>query len=107
VTPDEVKELLDAGEIQVVDVREPYEWDAGRIAGARHIELNHLTEAADSIDRETPVVFSCRVGSRSAMAAKAFRASGYDAHNLEGGLQAWADRGLPLEPDGSAYVADH
>jgi rhodanese-related sulfurtransferase len=107
VSPDEVKQLLDAGEIQLVDVREQYEWDAGRIAGARHIELTKLTGEADSIDRETPVVFSCRVGSRSAMAAKAFRASGYDAYNLEGGLQAWADRGLPLEPDGSAYVADH
>jgi rhodanese-related sulfurtransferase len=107
VTPDELKQLLDSGEIQVVDVREQYEWDAGRIAGARHIELTRLTAEAESIDRETPVVFSCRVGSRSAMAAKAFRGAGYDAHNLEGGLVAWADQGLPLAPDDSAYVAEH
>jgi rhodanese-related sulfurtransferase len=107
LSPDKVKALLDAGEIQLVDVREDYEWEAGRIAGARHIEMERLAGEAATIDRATPVVFSCRVGARSGMAAQAFRASGYDAYNLEGGLLAWADRGLPLEPDGSAYVADH
>jgi rhodanese-related sulfurtransferase len=105
--PERVKELLDAGEVQLVDVREEYEWEAGRIAGARHIGMERLPSEADTIDRERPVVFSCRVGSRSGMAAQAFGASGYDAYNLQGGLQAWADRGLPLEPEGSAYVADH
>jgi rhodanese-related sulfurtransferase len=107
VSPQEVKQRLDAGEVQLVDVREGYEWDAGRIPGARHIEMERLTAEAGSIGRDTPVVFSCRVGSRSGMAAQAFRASGYDAHNLEGGLVAWADAGLPLEPDGTAYVAEH
>ena len=95
-----------AGEIQLVDVREPYEHDAGRISGARHVELAELSRAAGSLDRERPLVFYCRVGGRSAMATQAFRASGYDARNMAGGLLAWADKGLPLEPvDGS--VADH
>ena len=105
--PQKVKELADAGEAQLVDVREDYEWDAGRIAGATHIELQKLSDEAGSIDRATPVVFVCRTGARSGMAAQAFRASGYDAYNLEGGLVAWTARGLALEPDGSAYVADH
>jgi rhodanese-related sulfurtransferase len=107
LAPERVRELLDAGEIQLVDVRESYEWEAGRIRGARHIEMERLASQADSIDRERPVVFQCRVGARAGMAAQAFRASGYDAYNLAGGLAAWAERGLPLEPDGSAYVADH
>jgi rhodanese-related sulfurtransferase len=47
------------------------------------------------------------IGARAGMAAQAFRASGYDAYNLGGGIQAWADRGLAMEPEGSAYVADH
>jgi rhodanese-related sulfurtransferase len=105
--PERVKELVDAGEIQLVDVREDYEWEAGRIAGARHIPMERLTAEAATIDRAAPVVFSCRSGHRSGMAARAFGASGYDAYNLEGGLLAWADRGLPMEPDGTAHVADH
>jgi rhodanese-related sulfurtransferase len=106
LSPQRVAELLDRGEIQLVDVREQREWDAGRIAGARHIELERLAGRSGEIDRERPVVFQCRLGARSAMATAAFRASGWDAYNLTGGLRAWADAGLPLEPaDGE--VADH
>jgi hydroxyacylglutathione hydrolase/adenylyltransferase/sulfurtransferase len=107
VTPQDVRQRLDAGEIQVVDVREQYEWDAGRIAGARHIEMERLASQADTIDRDRPVVFVCRAGARSGMAAQAFRGSGYDAHNMAGGMTAWDDGDLPMEPEGSAYVADH
>ena len=98
LTPREVAELLDAGDTQLVDVREPYEHEAGRIAGDVHIELDRLTAEAGSIDRDRPVVFYCRTGSRSDMAAQAFAASGYTAHNLDGGLKAWVAEGLPIEP---------
>ena len=104
--PDQVADLHERGEIQLVDVREPYEYEAGHIAGARHIELERLASQAETIDRERPVVFQCRLGARAGMAAQAFRASGYQAYNMDGGLQAWAERGLPLEPDGG-HVADH
>ena len=106
LAPERVKELLDGGEAQLVDVREAYEWDAGRIAGARHIELERLAGRSDELDREKPVIFHCRVGRRSALATQAFRAAGYDAYNMTGGIQAWAEAGLPLEPDGGT-VADH
>jgi rhodanese-related sulfurtransferase len=99
LTPREVADLLEAGDTQLVDVREPYEHEAGRIAGDLHIELDRLGGEAGSIDRERPVVFYCRSGSRSDMAAQAFAASGYTAHNLDGGLQAWVAAGLPIEPD--------
>jgi rhodanese-related sulfurtransferase len=106
VQPDEVADLQRRGAVQLIDVREDYEWDAGRIPGARHLPLPEVAGQAESIDRETPVVFVCRVGGRSAMAAQAFRRAGYDAYNLEGGMLAWAGRGLPLEPlDGT--VAEH
>jgi rhodanese-related sulfurtransferase len=102
--PRQVAEMRD--DLQLVDVREPYEWAAGRIAGARHIEMADLAAEATSLDRERPVVFYCRVGSRSGMAAQAFRRAGYEAYNLSGGLEAWAADGLPLEPpDGE--VAPH
>jgi rhodanese-related sulfurtransferase len=97
-TPREVAGLLADGDVQLVDVREPYEHDAGRIAGGRLIVLTELPGQADTIDRDRPVVFYCRSGSRSAMATEAFRGAGYDAHNMAGGLQDWAAAGLPLEP---------
>ena len=64
----------------MVDVREPYEREAGHIADTRHIPMVELTSRAAEIDRDLPVVFYCRVGARSDMAAQAFRASGYRAH---------------------------
>jgi rhodanese-related sulfurtransferase len=99
-TPQQVSELLQHGEIQLIDVRETYEHEAGRIAGDRLVVLNELAAQAESIDRDRPVVFYCRSGSRSAMATEAFRGAGYDAHNMEGGLLDWAVAGLPLELDG-------
>jgi rhodanese-related sulfurtransferase len=106
VPPKRVAEMLQAGEIELVDVREPYEWEAGHIAGEGHIELERLASRAETIPKQRPVVFQCRLGSRSAMAAQAFRQAGWDAHSMEGGLTAWDEQGLPLEPEGG-HVAEH
>jgi rhodanese-related sulfurtransferase len=106
LTPERVAELHEAGEIELIDIREPYEREAGHVAGSRHIALVEMSKEAESLDRDRPLVLYCRMGSRSSMALQAFKASGFDAHQMEGGLLAWADKGLPLEPeDGS--VADH
>lgn len=91
---------------QVIDVREPYEREAGHIAGTRHIALLELTAQAETVERERPVVFYCRVGGRSEMAAQAFRAAGYEAYSMSGGLRRWAEEKRPLSPEGG-YVADH
>jgi rhodanese-related sulfurtransferase len=101
--PEQAAELIRSG-AQLVDVREDEEVAAGRLADARHIALGALTAQADTISREEPVLFYCRTGSRSAMAAEAFRRAGYAAYNLSGGLVAWQGRGLPLEPE-DGYVA--
>jgi rhodanese-related sulfurtransferase len=105
VSPADVKARHEAGEIQLIDVREPYEHEAGRIAGARHIELERLASQAASLPKDKTIVFQCRMGSRSAMAAQAFRASGYDAWSMAGGLERWRDEGLPV--DGGGEVAAH
>ena len=107
VTPQRVAELLSQDpDLQLIDVRESYEHEAGHIAQARHIELERLASQADTLDRERPVYFQCRLGVRSAMATQAFRASGYEAYSMQGGLMAWADAGLPLAPE-DGRVADH
>jgi rhodanese-related sulfurtransferase len=104
-TPQQVAELIARGdEVQLIDVRQPEEHEAGRIAGDRLVVLLDLASEVDSIDRDRPVVFYCRSGSRSAMAAEAFRGAGFDAHNMVGGLLDWTAAGLPLEP-ADGYVA--
>jgi rhodanese-related sulfurtransferase len=99
-SPQEVAALLEDGEIQLIDVREPEEYEAGRIAGGRLVPLAELGAQAPTISPDQPVVFYCRSGSRSAMATEAFRGAGFDAHNMAGGLLKWAAAGLPLEPAG-------
>jgi len=99
-------QALNEGAAQVVDVREPYEWEAGHTPGARHLELERLSAQAESIDRQRPVIFQCRAGVRSAMAAQAFRRAGYDAWSMAGGLEGWAAEGQPLEPP-DGHVAPH
>jgi rhodanese-related sulfurtransferase len=106
VTPEQAHAAVDAGEAQLIDVREEREHAAGHIAAARHIELQDLQAQAETIDRDTPVVFQCRSGGRSLMAAQAFRQAGYQAHSMAGGLQQWADESRPMAPHG-AVVADH
>jgi rhodanese-related sulfurtransferase len=103
-TPQQVAELIAEGGIQLIDVRQPEEHDAGRIAGDRLVVLSDLAGEVDSIDRGRPVVFYCRSGARSAMASDAFREAGFDAHNMLGGLLEWHAAGLPLEP-ADGYVA--
>jgi rhodanese-related sulfurtransferase len=96
VEPERAAELIEAGE--AIDVRRSEEWDAGRIAGARQVEINRLAGEAESIPNDRPIVFYCRSGSRSALAAAAFRQAGWDAYNLEGGLEAWVAAGFELDP---------
>jgi rhodanese-related sulfurtransferase len=93
-------------DLQLIDVREPYEREAGHIPDSRHVELVALSGEAATVAREHPVVFYCRVGARSQMAAQAFRAAGYEAYSMTGGLRRWAQEGRPLSPEGGT-VANH
>lgn len=96
-------ELIGGG-AQVVDVRGDDEFAAGHVGGARHIRLDLLTMEHAELDRDRPVVFYCRAGNRSELPANAFRASGWEAYHVGGGLLEWAEAGLPLEPDGGTVA---
>ena len=76
---------------QVVDVREPYEWEIARIPGARLVPLGTLPQALPSLDRDAELVVYCHHGGRSASAAQWLRAQGFTrVRNLEGGIDRWA-----------------
>lgn len=92
------------GTFVLVDVREPHEWEAGRIDGAVHIPMTELEARTDELDPAQTIVFQCLVGGRSAIAASAFREIGYDAWSLAGGIEAWVAEGRSLVPDGGVIV---
>jgi rhodanese-related sulfurtransferase len=104
VAVEDVGGLIDEG-AQLIDVRTDHEWEAGRIAGADHIELGEIGERIAEIDRDRPVLLYCRGDNRSDMAAAALAGEGYDARVVSGGIEAWAEAGRPLEPNGG-YVAE-
>ena len=97
MTPEDASGRSD---LHVLDVREPDEWRAGRIAGSQHIPLGELRTRLGEVPTGRTVLAVCRHGSRSDAAARGLRTLGYAAENLDGGLTAWARAGLPLEAEG-------
>jgi rhodanese-related sulfurtransferase len=107
VQPERVADWLQEDPtLEVVDVREAHEREAGHIGGTRHLSFTELPAHAQSFSQERPIVFYCRVGARSEMAAQAFRAAGFEAYSMSGGLVRWAAEGRPLHPD-DGHVAEH
>ena len=104
-SPQQVAELIATGGIQLIDVRQAHEHEAGHIAGSRLIELATLPEQAGTIDQNLPVILYCRSGGRSAMATDALLQAGYDAHNMTGGMLEWHAVQLPMEPE-DGFVAE-
>jgi len=85
---------------QVIDVREPEEWNGslGHIAGARLIPLGVLAQRAGEIDPSRPVVLACRSGARSAQAVVILAKLGFkDVANLAGGMIRWRASGITVE----------
>lgn len=102
VKPADVAEQVRSGEMLLVDVRTDHEWDAGHAPQAMHVPLSEVKERIGEIERaaaDRPIAFICRTGSRSAEAAAIAVTEGMDdVHNVVGGMTAWVEEGLPLEP---------
>jgi rhodanese-related sulfurtransferase len=84
------------GHAQFLDVRRSHEYDAGHVEGAAWITLRELPDRLHDVDRHRAVVVTCEIGQRSGLAADLLRARGFDAHNLEGGIEAWTRAGFPI-----------
>lgn len=95
VSVDRVPLLLPEN-LVVLDVREDDEWAAGHIAGAVHIPLGQLAERVGELDDSSQMLVVCHVGGRSARATAFLVQSGFDAVNLDGGMDAWGDAGRPI-----------
>ena len=90
VTPAELAGRLDA--CTLLDVREPFELEIARLAGARHIPLGELADRIGELDRGQDIVVFCRSGVRSATAVRLLLGAGFPrVRNLAGGILAWAE----------------
>jgi rhodanese-related sulfurtransferase len=101
----EVREVSAAGVPDgawLLDVREDEEWTAGYAPGARHIPLGQLGARTAEIPQDQVVYVICRSGGRSARAAQALSAAGWDAINVAGGMQDWAAAGRAMATDSGA-----
>ncbi len=84
--------------VQVIDVREREEWDAGHLAEATLVPLGELEQRRHELDPTAPVVIVCRSGRRSLVAADYLQQAGFrGARSLAGGMIAWAAAGQPVE----------
>jgi rhodanese-related sulfurtransferase len=101
VDPQEARDLLASGEVDILDVREKIEWDDGHIDGAKWLALSELPRRWREIDPARRVICVCHVGERSLYAASMLRQAGIDASNMEGGMMYWQYRNLPITPPNS------
>ena len=99
ITPAELAVRLRAGDVDLIDVREPHEWDIARIPGARLIPLGEFPAAIPSLDRTRDIVVQCRSGVRSGKAVRQLQAAGFTrVRNLAGGILRWSDDVDPSVP---------
>jgi adenylyltransferase/sulfurtransferase len=100
LTPPELAAKLTRGDdFDLIDVREPREWNIARLPGARLVPLGTLPQALETLDPEREIVLYCRSGARSAHAKGQLRAAGFQrARNLTGGILRWSDEVDPSVP---------
>lgn len=101
VTVQELKEMMDRNdEFQLIDVREPFEYEVSNLNGV-NIPLAGIVIEADKLDRDKPVIIQCRSGKRSAQAVMLLEQEGFDnLANLKGGILAWKEE---IDPELDVY----
>ena len=96
LSPRELSSLIESGNCQLIDVREPVEHAEVHIAAAKLIPLGQLAARCGELDRSRPVLVTCRSGKRGTAAMETLRAQGFsEVRNLDGGMLAWEAAGLP------------
>lgn len=90
ITPSEAKELIDKGDVYLLDVRHQTEFDAGHIDHAHHVMLGTLRDRLDEVKTDKEIIVQCQAGGRSAIAASILQANGVtNVVNMTGGYSSW------------------
>jgi adenylyltransferase/sulfurtransferase len=101
ITATELKRKLDDGEdVQIIDVREPAEYEVARLPNSKHIPLGQVLSRMSEIDPSRETVVHCKMGGRSAKAIEALTRAGFSGRlsNLRGGITAWSNDVDPSVP---------
>jgi len=100
IQPSQLAQRLRRGEkLEIIDVREPYEWQIGHIPGARLVPLDRIAEEIPRLDKRRETILYCKVGGRSMKAAQQLANAGVaDVRNLAGGILRWIDEVDPTMP---------
>jgi rhodanese-related sulfurtransferase len=94
LTPDQAHALISQGGVEIIDVREPAEWNSGHLPGARLVPLETLRRSPKASLPRDGVVFVCAAGIRSQTAARLAESIGLSTvYNLAGGTRAWVKAG--------------
>jgi rhodanese-related sulfurtransferase len=96
----EAVQLINRRDAVVIDVRDAAEYASGHIAGARHIPQAQLETRLKELEKvkSKPLIVACATGNRSRAASALLQKQGYaEVYNLQGGLAAWKQAGMPLE----------
>ncbi len=94
ITATELKERLDKGDdLQIIDVREPNEYEVARLEGSKLIPLGQIVNRQGEIDEGRETIVHCKLGGRSAKAIESLQRAGFKGRlvNLKGGITAWSN----------------
>jgi len=105
-TPQELKSRIEAGDVNLIDVRSNDEWNKSRIPGATHYFLGRLPDNVADFGGDKPIVAQCQTGGRSAIAASIIQASGREVINMSGGFGAWSTTGLPVDHSNTSTICN-
>jgi rhodanese-related sulfurtransferase len=98
IGPEEAKKLIDSGTVQIIDVREPWEYNGGHVPGARLVPLNTFLRQAAQFATSDNLLFVCASGERSSVACEMAAALGRkQVYNLSGGTGGWVRKGFAVE----------
>jgi rhodanese-related sulfurtransferase len=94
----EAKEKIDAGNVQVIDTRQPGEYIGGHVPDALNIPHMAIVSRKDALEADKEIIMICETGARSALACEFAAALGFkELYNVEGGTQAWKRAGYDVE----------
>ena len=100
ITATELKERMDNGDVQLIDVRQPDEFAFAKIEGAKLIPLGEIVSRMDELDENREIILHCKAGGRSAQAIEMLKNAGFpgELKNLKGGITAWSNDVDPKIP---------
>lgn len=98
ISAEDLQKKRQSGSVQLIDVRNQDEWDAGHIPDAQHIMLGHLPDRLNEIPKDKDIAVNCQSGKRAAIAASVLQKNGFkNVINLQGGYGDWKKKDLPVK----------